>query len=93
MFDERLTSLVDRGAEITIKVSKHTTFIQVRFEKETYKATGGTFDKALERVLESLRTLAVNVKTKRRDREHERQDIMDQIEEDKAIAIEVALGI
>lgn len=93
MFDERLISLVDRGADITIKVSKHTTFIQVRFEKETYKATGGTFDKALERVLASLKAQAVNVKAKRRDREHERQDIMEQIEEDRAIAFEVSRGI
>lgn len=79
--DERLKSLTDRGADITIKLRKQNAFIQVRYEKETYKATGGTFEKALERVLESVKNNTKSIKGKRREKEHLRQDIMEQIAE------------
>jgi hypothetical protein len=79
--DERLKSLTDRGADITVKLRRQNAFVLVRFEKETYKATGSTFEKALERVLDSINNRAKNIKAKRREKEHLRQDIMEQIAE------------
>jgi len=79
--DERLKSLITSGANVTIKLHRQNTFIQVRFEKETYKATGGTFEKALDRVLDSIKNQTKNIKTKRREKEHFRQDLLEQIGE------------
>jgi len=83
--DERLKSLSDRGADITIKLRKQNAFVQIRYEKETYKASGGTFEKAVDRVLESIKTDSKNIKAKRREKEHLRQEIMEQMADEEYV--------
>jgi hypothetical protein len=83
--DERLKSLADRGADITIKLRKQNVFIQIRYDRETYKASGGTFEKAADRVLDALKSDTNNIKTKRREKEKFRQDTFEQISEQEQI--------
>lgn len=90
--DERLEGLIRGGADITIKLRKQNTFIQVRFEKDTYKASAGTFEKALDRVCESIHNKTKNIKAKRREKEHLRQDIYESIQEAEEIEWEVSHG-
>jgi len=75
--DERLKSLADQGADITIKIRKQNSFVQIRLDKDTYKATGGTFEKAVDRCLEAMKSDTKSIKSKRREREQEREDLMD----------------
>lgn len=79
--DERLLSLVNGGADVTVKLCKQNTVIMVRYEKNTYRATGGTFQKALDRVLESIKSQTKSNKTKRREKEALREEILDSIAE------------
>lgn len=79
--DDRLKALADRGADITIKLRRGNSFVQVRFDKETYKATGATPEKAIDRVLEAVHSGTKNIKAKRREKEALRRNIMDQLED------------
>lgn len=75
--DERLKSLADTGADITIKLRQGTVFIQIRNDKETYKASAGTFEKAVDRVIHSMSSGTKSIKAKRRQKEQERQDLLE----------------
>jgi hypothetical protein len=83
--DERLKSLADRGADITIKLRKQNVFIQIRYDRETYKASAGSFEKAADRVLDALKSETNNIKAKRREKEKFRQDTLEQISEQELI--------
>lgn len=80
--DERLLSLIQGGADVTVKLRKQNTFILIRLGDESYKASAGSFEKALERVLDSVNRDSKSHKHKRREKEKLRQDIMEQLEDD-----------
>lgn len=76
--DERLQDLANNGADITIKLRKQNAFVQVRTKTDTYKASGGTISKAVDRVMEAYYSGSQSIKNKRKEKEELRERMLEE---------------
>lgn len=77
MNDERIQSLVNQGAEINIKVNKRRAVVIIGHEEQTYTASGKNIDSALERCLSAVGSHDKNVRQKRKEKERERRELLE----------------
>lgn len=67
--DTRLQEVASSGADVTIKLTKVNAFVQIKFEGQTYKGTGGNLEKATNKVLEAYNSHTRNIKNLRKEKE------------------------
>lgn len=80
--DTRLQEVAASGADVTIKLTKVNAFVQIKYEGQTYKASGGNLDKATNKVLEAYNSHKKNIKNLRREKERFKSSLLDENFED-----------
>ncbi len=75
--DTRLQEVALTGADVTIKLTKRSAFVQIKFENQVYKATGGNLDKATNKVLESFAAHTKKTRQLRKDKERQREELLE----------------
>lgn len=75
--DERLQLLISDGADVTIKLSKSCSFIQLRKGNETFKASAGNLPKAIDRVLDAYNGKTSSIRGDRKKKERQRERLLE----------------
>lgn len=81
MIDERLSNLIDKGAELTIKIRRSNVFVQAKIYdgNVVHRASAGTLEKAIDRLCASVSSDNVSIKKARRQKERLKREIMENI--------------
>lgn len=77
MTDTRLQEIVQNGADVTIKLTKRNAFVLIKFEGQSYKATGGNLEKATNKAMEAFNNHTKNIKNLRKEKERLKERLLE----------------
>lgn len=75
--DDRLQLLVSDGADVTIKLTKASSFVQIRKNNDVFKGTGGNLTKAIDRALDAYNGKTKSIRGERKKKEIQRERQLD----------------
>lgn len=86
--DTRLQEVAQNGGDVTIKLTKRNAFVLIKFEGQSYKATGGNLDKATNKAMEAYNNHTKNIKNLRKEKEKFKNNLLSEVYEEEFLDLE-----